>query len=214
MLTLLQDTALSGLEMAINQALNYDPASRAALSELQGSTIGIHSSMPPLTVIVELTETNVRLHQGWENPCDVTVEGTLVSMANLVINNSGAKTFSGSGVNISGNLDTLNRLNNIAMTLDIDWEAALATVIGDVPAHLIAEGVRRSMRHGNEFVQRASTGLVEVAQEEFRLTPSRNEFATLVPDVRRLSADTDRLAARIKKLEAQVSAWIEEQSKQ
>ena len=32
MLTLLQDTALSGLEMAINQALNYDPASRAALA--------------------------------------------------------------------------------------------------------------------------------------------------------------------------------------
>ena len=55
---------------------------------------------------------------------------------------------------------------------------------------------------------------MEVAQEEFRLTPSKNEFATLVPEVRRLSADTDRLAARVKKLEAQVSAWIEEQSPQ
>jgi ubiquinone biosynthesis protein UbiJ len=133
-------------------------------------------------------------------------------MASLVINNSGAKTFSGSGVNISGNLDTLNRLNNIAMTLDIDWEAALGTVIGDVPAHLIAEGVRRSTRHGKEFAQRASTGLVEVAQEEFQLTPSKNEFATLVEDVRTLSADADRLTARLKKLEAQVRTWIEEQS--
>jgi ubiquinone biosynthesis protein UbiJ len=214
MLTLLQDTALSGLEMAINQALIYDPGSQTALSELQGSAIGIHSSMPPLSIIVELSETKVRLHQSWENPCDVTVEGTLVSMANLVINNSGAKTFSGSGVNISGNVDTLNRLNNIAMTLDIDWEAALGTVIGDVPAHLIAEGVRRSARHGKEFALRASTGLAEVAQEEFRLTPSKNEFTTLVVDVRTLSADADRLTARLKKLEAQVRTWIEEQSPQ
>jgi ubiquinone biosynthesis protein UbiJ len=135
-------------------------------------------------------------------------------MASLVINNSGAKTFSGSGVNISGNLDTLNRLNSIATSLDIDWEAALATVIGDVPAHLVAEAVRRSARHGKEFAQRASTGLVEVAQEEFRLTPSKNEFATLVVDVRTLSADADRLTARLKKLEAQVRTWIEEQSPQ
>ena len=51
-----------------------------------------------------------------------------------------------------------------------------------------------------DIVTRASTGLVEVAQEEFNLTPSKNEFETIIPDIRQLSADADRLAARVNRL--------------
>ena len=42
--------------------------------------------------------------------------------------------------------------------------------------------------------------MVEVAQEEFNLTPSKNEFETSAPEIRKLSSDVDRVAARLKRL--------------
>ena len=92
-------------------------------------------------------------------------------MAAIAVNAKESISFSGTGVNVSGNLDTLHQLNKIMGDVDIDWEGALAEIIGDVPAHLIAKTVRNSVVIRQDIVTRASTGLVEVAQEEFNLTP-------------------------------------------
>jgi ubiquinone biosynthesis protein UbiJ len=85
--------------------------------------------------------------------------------------------------------------------LDIDWEAALAEIVGDIPAHLLAKSIRNSAVFRADTVRRATTGMVEVAQEEFNLTPSKNEFETSAPEIRKLSSDVDRVAARLKRLQ-------------
>jgi ubiquinone biosynthesis protein UbiJ len=119
----------------------------------------------------------------------------------VALNAKESVSFSGTGIRVSGNLDTLNQLNNIMGNLDIDWEAAMAEVIGDIPAHLLAQSVRSSVVFRANTVKRATTGLVEVAQEEFNLTPSKNEFETVAPEIRKLSSDVDRVAARLKRLQ-------------
>jgi ubiquinone biosynthesis protein UbiJ len=84
--------------------------------------------------------------------------------------------------------------------LDIDWEAALAELIGDVPAHLLGETIRNSAEFRSNALNRAQSALAEVSQEELRLTPSKNEYQSFVQSVRHLSTDVDRLAARANKL--------------
>jgi len=200
MLSLFKRTALEGAETLINAALTKDPASKQALTKLEGQVFLVESTLPPLTVAIEPTATGIQLHDNWDGNVTVTINGTLIAMAAIAVNAKESISFSGTGVNVSGNLDTLHQLNKIVGDVDIDWEGALAEIIGDVPAHLIAKTVRNSVVIRQDIVTRASTGLVEVAQEEFNLTPSKNEFETIIPDIRQLSADADRLAARVKRL--------------
>ena len=200
MLSLFKRTALEGAETLINAALTKDPASKQALTKLEGQVLLVESALPPLTIAIEPTATGIQLHDNWDGNVAVTINGTLIAMAAIAVNAKESISFSGTGVNVSGNLDTLHQLNKIMGDVDIDWEGALAEIIGDIPAHLIAKGIRNSAVIRKDIVTRASSGLVEVAQEEFNLTPSKNEFETIIPDIRQLSADADRLAARVKRL--------------
>ena len=200
MLSLFKRTALEGAETLINAALTKDPASKQALTKLEGQVLLVESTLPPLTIAVEPTATGIQLHDNWDGNVTVTINGTLIAMAAIAVNAKESISFSGTGVNVSGNLDTLHQLNKIMGDVDIDWEGALAEIIGDIPAHLIAKGIRNSAVIRKDIVTRASSGLVEVAQEEFNLTPSKNEFEAMIPDIRQLSADADRLAARVRRL--------------
>lgn len=200
MLSLFKRTALEGAETLINGALTKDPASKQALTKLEGQVLLVESTLPPLTIAIEPTATGIQLHDNWDGNVTVTINGTLIAMAAIAVNAKESISFSGTGVNVSGNLDTLHQLNKIMGDVDIDWEGALAEIIGDIPAHLIAKGIRNSAVIRKDIVTRASSGLVEVAQEEFNLTPSKNEFEAMIPDIRQLSADADRLAARVRRL--------------
>jgi len=200
MLSLFKRTALEGAETLINAALTKDPASKQALTKLEGQVLSVESTLPPLTIAIEPTATGIQLHDNWDGNVAVTINGTLIAMAAIAVNAKESISFSGTGVNVSGNLDTLHQLNKIMGDVDIDWEGALAEIIGDIPAHLIAKGIRNSAVIRKDIVTRASSGLVEVAQEEFNLTPSKNEFEAMIPDIRQLSADADRLAARVRRL--------------
>ena len=200
MLSLFKRTALEGAETQINAALTKDPASKQALTKLEGQVLLVESTLPPLTIAIEPTATGIQLHDNWDGNVAVTINGTLIAMAAIAVNAKESISFSGTGVNVSGNLDTLHQLNKIMGDVDIDWEGALAEIIGDIPAHLIAKGIRNSAVIRKDIVTRASSGLVEVAQEEFNLTPSKNEFEAMIPDIRQLSSDADRLAAKVKRL--------------
>ena len=96
----------------------------------------------------------------------------------------------------------LRQLNQIFAGLDIDWEAALAELIGDVPAHIVADSIRKSSSMRADAMQRAQSAVVEVSQEELRLTPSQTEYQQFVQSVRHLSTDVDRLVARANRIRA------------
>ena len=196
----LQSAALEGAEKIINAALVHDPASAERLRALQGKVLLVDSSMPPLRIAVEPSVTGIMLHSNWQDSAEVTVSGTLVSLAAMAINADEMVSFSGTGVNVSGNLEVLRQLNHIMAELGIDWEAALAELIGDVPAHLLGETIRNSAEFRSNALNRAQSALAEVSQEELRLTPSKNEYQSFVQSVRHLSTDVDRLAARANKL--------------
>jgi ubiquinone biosynthesis protein UbiJ len=201
MLSVLRKTALGGIEALIDTALAHDPASASALALLEGQVLFIESTLPPINIALEPNAGGVKLHDQWDSEASVTITGSLVAMAGVAINAKESVSFSGTGITVSGNLDTLNQLNKIMGNLDIDWEAALAEIVGDIPAHLLAKSIRNSAVFRADTVRRATTGMVEVAQEEFHLTPSKNEFESSAPEIRKLSSDVDRVAARLKRLQ-------------
>ena len=169
---------------------------------MAGRVVLIDSTVPSLCIALELGANGVMLHHNWQDEADIRISGTLVSIVAMAIQSEDTASLSGTGVNVTGNLDMLRQLNQIFAGLDIDWEAAIAELIGDVPAHIVADSIRKSSSMRADAMQRAQSAVVEVSQEELRLTPSQTEYQQFVQSVRHLSTDVDRLVARANRIRA------------
>lgn len=197
----LHSTAISGLETAINTALKYDPGTLRDLSEIEGQVLVIDCNMPDLRIAIEAQQQQIILHTNWDGEAAVTLEGSLLALAKMAANASDTSSFAGSGVQLSGNLETLHKLHKILSQLNIDWDGALADLVGDIPAHIIGSAVRKSRQIHKQTLQRATSALTEVAQEELEIIPSQNAFAQFKQEVRQMASDTDRIMARVSALQ-------------
>lgn len=200
--------ALSGFETAINTALKYDPATQKKLQSLDQQVLLIDCALPPVQIAIEAHKQGVNLHKDWQGEATITLSGSLVALANLAINSKDSSSFADSGVKVSGNLEALRQLNELLSTLDIDWEAALAELLGDIPAHIIGEVVRKSAKFSADNRERATSALREISQEELKLTPTPDEYNLFKQDVRQLASDTDRLMAKIQRLKTKIESDI------
>jgi ubiquinone biosynthesis protein UbiJ len=193
----LQAGAFNGLELAINSALKYDPATLRELTALEGQVLLVDCTMPAMRIAIQTSQQQIILHSSWDDEAAVTLQGSLIAMAKMAANASDTSSFAGSGVQLSGDLETLHKLQKILSQLNIDWEGALADIIGDVPAHMVGSALRKSAEIAQQNKQRVTTALTEVAQEELQLIPSQNAFAQFKQEVRKMASDTDRIKARI-----------------
>jgi ubiquinone biosynthesis protein UbiJ len=208
----LQSGAFEAAENLVNGALKYDPATLRKMGELEGKLLLMESTMPPLKLAMETNSQGIMLHSNWQDKADTTVTGSLVSIVGLAVNSASQASFSGTGVNVSGDLDFLLKINNLMAELNVDWEAILATVIGDIPAHLMAANLRKSASMAKDVSQRAKSAAAEVAQEELRVTPTSPEFNGFSQQVRELSSGVERAAARINKSRHILSQMLADQN--
>jgi ubiquinone biosynthesis protein UbiJ len=209
----LQAGALSGLELAINSALKYDPATLRELSTLEGQVLLVDCTSPAMRIAIQISQQQITLHSGWEDEAAITLQGSLIALAKMAANASDTSSFAGTGVQLSGNLETLHKLHKILSQLDIDWEGALADIIGDVPAYMIGSALRKSADIAKQNKQRVTSALTEVAQEELQIVPSRNGFEQFKKEVREMASDTDRLMARANLLRQQIDQMLNGQTK-
>ncbi|MGB2533047.1 MAG: ubiquinone biosynthesis accessory factor UbiJ [Porticoccaceae bacterium] len=209
----LQAGALSGLELAINSALKYDPATLRELSTLEGQVLLLDCTSPAMRIAVQISQQQITLYSGWEDEAAITLQGSLIALAKMAANASDTSSFAGTGVQLSGNLETLHKLHKILSQLDIDWEGALADIIGDIPAYMIGSALRKSADIAKQNKQRVTSALTEVAQEELQIVPSRNGFEQFKKEVREMASDTDRLMARTNLLRQQIDQMLNGQTK-
>jgi len=188
------------VEVAINKSLEYDPATQNALGELAGKVLAIECTLPSLIFYVVHSETDISLMGQYEGEPDTTLRGSALSLSSLATDGQDRVSFFDTGVEVRGDHDLLRQIKKVLKNLDIDWEAALSQLIGDVPAHLVGEALRTSAKWQKDVAQRASSAAAEFSQEEVRLTPSQNEAGQFNKEVKHLANDVDRLTARMNKL--------------
>lgn len=194
----LRTAALAAAETLINQALRYDPASRARLAGLSGNVIQLAISQPRLDIFLCPRGDRLDLQSQCEEPVHCKVSGRAADMLGLL--NRDNFSLAGSGVNVLGETRLLQQLQALARDLDIDWEDALAGAIGDELAAPLAAGLRRAGRYGRNQLRQSRDALGPWLTDELRLAPSRTEFDAFSRQVNELALATDRLEARLRAL--------------
>jgi len=89
--------------------------------------------------------------------------------------------------------------------MDIDWEAPLVAVLGDVAGHQFAQLLRGAFSWGQAAGKSLRRQLSEFILEEGRLSPPKAELENFYTEVQSLSLRVERLQSRLARLAKRVS---------
>lgn len=188
-------TALEGL---IRKTLDYDPATRRKLAALEGRVLAVEVRELDSTVYLLPDADGLRIQSYYEGEVTTRLRGSIPALLGLL--GSERLNLKDSGVEVFGSTGLLISLQEIANTLDIDWEEALSQVVGDVAgpqSAALLRGVKDWMQ-GRQ--QTAEQRISEFLTEELKASPARPELEFFYQQVDELRLAADRLAARIDRL--------------
>jgi ubiquinone biosynthesis protein UbiJ len=197
---LLSTTALATVERAINTALRSDPASADRLALHAGRLLAIEVTLPPLAIYALIVEDGVELYHRSDANADVTVKGNPMDLASLLLNWNTRPGVIGGPVDISGNRELLQEMQQLARELQIDWGAILEPVTGSELAQQLDYSARRLFGWARQAAGRLTEQLADYVGNESGLTPGRRDVYEFGQDVDELRMDVDRLDARIQRL--------------
>jgi ubiquinone biosynthesis protein UbiJ len=136
----------------------------------------------------------------YEGKPDTLLTGTPASLFRLAVIHSGDQLFD-SGVEFHGDTEKGERFRDILASVDIDWEELLSRLMGDSIAHQIGNVARSVTAAASRGLTSLEKDVSEYLREESRLVPTAIEVDNLLEEIDTLRLDTDRLEARIQRLE-------------
>ena len=190
-------TALSGaLELAINTALKYDPATRQKIAALT-DILAIHINKPKLSLYFCGMVDGIRIMHICETPATTEVTGSLTELFTLI---QQPGSLAESDVSVSGKIGVLQQWQDALSDIDIDWEDALASVLGDFTPYA-ATAIKKTASYAHQQQKEIRRLAHEYVVEEMRITPSEPELEQFFDNVRDVSLAVDRIGARIARLQ-------------
>lgn len=199
--------ATAALEKALNHCLQMDPESLAQVSQLEGKVIALEILGLGKSIYLVPTVDGLRVQSVFEGDADVTIKGGVFSLARLGLSEDPASVF-GDGVEMEGDAQLGRKIQHILNGLDLDWEEQLSRLTGDVIAHQVGNTVRDLFDWGSKTAETAARDVSEYFQEESRDLVVKPELDPFLDHVDTLRSDVDRLAQRIKRLQAQFQPRI------
>jgi len=193
------DLVCNTLQRLLDTVLALDPDTPLRLRPLAGQQVAVEL-VGSGRLLMGFTETGVTVtplrgeDDGGAQAHIRTTPGALLALARR----RGEGT---EGFEFRGDVHTVQAVRDFFAGLEVDWEAQLAEVVGDIPAHQLGQFARGLGRWGGEVLESVRLNLGEYLTEEGRLLPPRAEVRAFVEDVTVLRQDADRLAARIARLE-------------
>ena len=195
------------IQALLDEQVAGSPRARKLLALLDGRRMRIVARHTPWELSLLAQEGRLRVLRGdaGRTPAaDATLTGTPFGLLALLREDPAAVIRRGD-VTLAGDGEISARFQGLAMLLRPDLEAALAGVVGDIPAWGAGSLLRKALAFGRASIATQATNVGEYLAHERRLLVPRAEARQFIEDVDALREQTDRLAARVAQLEAQAT---------
>ena len=190
---------LQALEQCLNRLLEMDEETAARLEELSGRVIAIDVSGTGHAFLLVPELGALRLHATGSRESDVTIRGRPLELLRHVV---ARRTDRGGGhIEIAGDVEVAQQLQEILSRLEPDWEEALSQWVGDTAARKLRRGAEALLRFGREARGSLSFSLSEYLRYERHLLIDRPLADAFVRSVDDLRDDVERLNARLSLLD-------------
>ncbi|HEX9207608.1 MAG TPA: SCP2 sterol-binding domain-containing protein [Steroidobacteraceae bacterium] len=190
------------LASVLNRNVAQSGRARAAADQLEGRVLSLALEGTPLTLYFHVADGRVSIDTRHEGVADASLAGTPLALLSMV--GPGAEErLRGSGIRIAGDAEVAQRFRELLQHAQPDFEEELSRVVGDVAARQVANLARGIFDWGRKAADSLSTNVAEYLQEEGRDVPTRVELDEFLESVDQLRDATDRLEARLARLESQ-----------
>lgn len=194
--------AIATLEIAVNRALELDPAGRAQLATLQDDVFQFSCLSPELDIFIAPDSDRLKLMGYWDGEVTTAIRGKASDFADLATATDPTAALINGNLELQGDSAPLIELQKILAGLEMDWEAPLVNAFGDIAGHQLAQALRGLFGWGQQASASFLRQLEEFIHEEARLAPPRLEVEDFYQDVQQLNQRVDRLQARVRQLAA------------
>ncbi|HEX7369030.1 MAG TPA: SCP2 sterol-binding domain-containing protein [Rhodanobacteraceae bacterium] len=192
------------LTLALNRLVALDPEARAAIGNLEGRRIGVHLRGPEIAFSIAARNSTLQIEpppgageDGSSNDFEVNATpGSLLAMA--LGRGDGARP--AGKVEIAGDAELARRVQQLARDYKPDFEAAFASVFGEVAGTTIARALHDAAAWTEKGARHFRDDTIDWLRDEAKLTVPHAEMETFLDDVDALRERADRLAARVARL--------------
>ena len=195
------------LQKLVNDALRYDLTASDKLTALTGKTLVLNVTEPNMSISLTVEHDGfVFLQSGMIEPFDAQVSGRATDLFAVLRSEDRTAAMMAHEINIQGDTRTFFAIQEVMSHLDVDWEMALADKMGDLTAHVVADGLRffgQMARNHFDSFQRTSRNFL---REESGLFVQDSLWQLHTQNVARVKQDAERIAAKLKKIEQQLNA--------
>jgi ubiquinone biosynthesis protein UbiJ len=191
----------AALEKALDHYLSLDPDVAARLAPLTGKVLEVELRGIDLHFYLLPAGHRIQVQGHYEGTPDACLRGAPLSLARLALSEQGRRTLFSGAVELEGDTELGQQLQDILNAVDIDWEELLARLTGDVVAHQAGNAARSAQQWAGKARDSLTLDLADYLHEETRQVPARGEVERFVAEVDTLRSDIERLAARVRRLQ-------------
>jgi ubiquinone biosynthesis protein UbiJ len=189
------------LSALLNRNVAQSERASALAQQLEGRALALVLEGTPITLFFRVADGRIAIDTRDAGESDATLSGSPISLLSLV--GPGAEDrLRGSSIRIAGDAEVAQRFRDVLQHARPDFEEELSRVVGDVAAHQVANIARTFFDWGRKAADSFSTNVAEYLQEEGRDVPSRVEVEEFLEAVDQLRETTDRLDARLSRVES------------
>lgn len=191
---------LERLESVLNRNVADSRKAQALCRQLDGRVMSLTVQGTPLAFYFKAEGGRIALTPRYAGAADASLSGTPIALLAL----AGPKAegaLRGGGVRIAGDAEVAQKFRELLSQAQPEFEEELARVVGDVAARRVANVARGFLDWGRKASDSLATNVVEYLQEEGRDLPTRVEVEEFLAGVDQLRDDTERLEARLARVE-------------
>jgi len=197
--------AFVALETALQKALQYDNTTRTQLTNLTGQIFAFDCNEPVFCVYF-FPET-LSFRQIYEGDVTARLSGSGKAFLALArASDAAAELINNPELRLTGDSRALVKLQEILAQIDVDWEAPLVNLFGDVIGHQLAETLRAIHQQVRYSAKSLHRQIGEFLREESGWLPAREEVDDFLRGVDEVSMRVDRAGATLNWLRQQIAA--------
>ena len=221
--------ACAQAEQLINTALDYAAQNQGRgqgiFEDITGKSLRVSSHLAPIDIVISCKATGISVQPATDTldesqsdslsevQTDAQLRGSFPALILLAtgtqsLDNREASDPYDGPVNISGDVEFIETLRERLQAIDVDWEAWLATFLGDIPAHLIGESARKAKKWKTQTMERSGDTVENYFRNEWPSSPWHETMGQFNETLIKLGSDRQQLQERLDKLKARFLQFI------
>lgn len=196
--------AFSTLELALQTALQWDTSTRNKLQDIREQVFLFECTQPVFRVYF-FPET-LHFQQHYEGPVTAHLSGTSQAFLALArADDAAAELINNPELQLRGDSRALVKLQEIIAQIDLDWEAPLIQIFGDVVGHQLASSLLKIHQQAKYSAKSLHRQIADFLREESGWLPAADEVKEFLHGVDNVSMRVDRANAALNLLRQKIN---------